>query len=696
MNDALAAIALGRRIDLTREADFMVGGMQVHPTACEVVLGGQRIRLQPRVMQVLIALARAGGEAVSRESLSDVCWGQVTVTDDALNRCIQRLRRLSEEARGAFVIETIPRLGYRLGVVNPTASEAKVPDAAATGFRRFWPIVAGGAMAIAALTTAGLWMWNTRPAHWSIERSETLVSTPLLEGQPALSPDGTMLAYAAGPSFLSGHLYLKRLSSVESIPLSNGGADGSPTWSPDGAHVAFVSWSAGEPCRIKITEVPAGLAREIGRCQTAEFTGLAWSATGDALFIADSPNPGGASQITRVDLANGSRSAITHPPGGFDDIEPKISPDGRWLLYSRVSTLPDRTIIHNLATGEERILAQLPQEYLGKAWADDSKSVFYVGETAQGISLWSYPIDGGARGTLISKGLPLNLRKIATARGGLLAAEYLTGRWNAVRPPGPGDNGPVVVDPANNATSWPGFAPDGALAMGSTRSGEGAIWLMRPGERARMLLSYATEIPVFASWSPDGAELAFVTLGPEMDVRVVTSSGLEVAKIKAPGTEVGEPAWSGDGHALLFPARDSGGWRIWRTDLARTKPPYPITGYGWAVVRTVGDTIYAARPGQPGIWRLDPMPKEIITSFSGRIPWAWRIFKDRIVYADESPSHGPRLLSAPLAGGAARRFADVPGIEQWQFTIDPRSGTPVYVAAMNVDLDIELFHLQRN
>lgn len=696
MNDALAAIALGRRIDLTREADFVVGGMQVHPTACEVVLAGERIRLQPRVMQVLIALTRAGGEAVSRESLSEICWGQVTVTDDALNRCIQRLRRLSEEAKGSFVIETISRLGYRLRAIDPPPSTEHGPVNPATTRWRLRSVVAGGVATLAALAAAGLWMWNTKPAHWSIERSETLVSTPLLEGQPALSPDGTMLVYAAGPSFSSGHLYLKRLSSVESIPLSDGAADGSPAWSPDSASVAYVSWRAGEPCRIKITAVPAGLAREVGRCQTAEFTGLAWSAAGDALFIADSPNPGGASQITRVDLASGRRSAITHPPGGFDDIEPRISPDGRWLLYSRVSTLPDRTIIHNLATGEERILAQLPQEYLGKAWADDSKSVFYVGETAQGISLWSYPIDGGARGTLIGKGLPLNLRKIATARGGLLAAEYITGRWNAVRPPGPGEKGPVVVDPANNATSWPGFAPDGTLAMGSTRSGEGAIWLMRPGERARMLLSYATEIPVFASWSPDGAELAFVTLGPEIDVRVVTSTGLEVAKIKAPGTEVGEPAWSGDGHALLFPVRDSGGWKIWRTDLAPSKPPYPITGYGWAVVRTVGDVVYAAKPGLPGIWKLNPTPKEIIASFSGRIPWAWRIFKDRIVYADENSRQGSRLLSAPLAGGPALPFADVPGIEQWQFTIDPRSGTPVYVAAMNVDLDIELFHLKRN
>lgn len=116
MNDAIAAIALGRRIDLTREADFIVGGARIRPTACEVMAGGRRVRLQPRVMQVLVALARAGGETVSRESLIEVCWGQVRVGDDALNRCIQRLRLLAQtEVNGAFAIETIPRIGYRLG-----------------------------------------------------------------------------------------------------------------------------------------------------------------------------------------------------------------------------------------------------------------------------------------------------------------------------------------------------------------------------------------------------------------------------------------------------------------------------------------------------------------------------------------------------------------------------------------------------
>jgi TolB-like protein len=136
MNDASAAIALGRRIDLAREPDILVAGFRIRPTACEVSAAGRRVHLQPRVMQVLIALARAGGEPVSRETLIEACWGDVTIGEDALNRCIQRLRRLAGTvAYGAFTVETIPRVGYRLtvgGVVLASARQAEPVSATPT------------------------------------------------------------------------------------------------------------------------------------------------------------------------------------------------------------------------------------------------------------------------------------------------------------------------------------------------------------------------------------------------------------------------------------------------------------------------------------------------------------------------------------------------------------------------------------
>jgi adenylate cyclase len=101
------------RIDLAHVGEFALDQIRVRPALCEVVAGDRSIRVQPRVMQVLVAMAQADGEVVSRDQFANRCWGGVAVGEDALNRCIGQLRRLLESAP-ALAIETLPGVGYRL------------------------------------------------------------------------------------------------------------------------------------------------------------------------------------------------------------------------------------------------------------------------------------------------------------------------------------------------------------------------------------------------------------------------------------------------------------------------------------------------------------------------------------------------------------------------------------------------------
>jgi DNA-binding winged helix-turn-helix (wHTH) protein/tetratricopeptide (TPR) repeat protein len=110
-----ALYAPGRRpaMDLAGESPFALGAFAVRPPTRELELAGRTILLEPRVMQVLVALARRRGEVVSRQDLLDVCWGGRVVSGDAINRCIQAIRRLAE-GDGGFSVTTVPRVGYRL------------------------------------------------------------------------------------------------------------------------------------------------------------------------------------------------------------------------------------------------------------------------------------------------------------------------------------------------------------------------------------------------------------------------------------------------------------------------------------------------------------------------------------------------------------------------------------------------------
>src|ERR1700693_5875008 len=105
-------------IRLAHEAGFRLGQLLVRPSLREVAGQGRRQILEPRVMQVLVTLARMRSFVVSRDELIDVCWGGRVVGEDAINRTIGRLRRLAETFKGAFEIETVARVGYRLSEIT--------------------------------------------------------------------------------------------------------------------------------------------------------------------------------------------------------------------------------------------------------------------------------------------------------------------------------------------------------------------------------------------------------------------------------------------------------------------------------------------------------------------------------------------------------------------------------------------------
>ena len=139
--------------DLAGRADFAIGDMVVSPSTRAVRgLGGEAV-VEPRVMQVLVVLAEAGGNVVTRDTLFARCWGGVYVGDDSLNRAIGAVRKVVAEIGGGGVaIETIPRTGYRLTTTSaPGVGEAGAPSGRAVTRRAALAGALAGAGALAAI-----------------------------------------------------------------------------------------------------------------------------------------------------------------------------------------------------------------------------------------------------------------------------------------------------------------------------------------------------------------------------------------------------------------------------------------------------------------------------------------------------------------------------------------------------------------
>ncbi|WP_309643354.1 winged helix-turn-helix domain-containing protein [Phenylobacterium sp.] len=149
-------------IQLARERPFRLGAVDVRPATREVVGRHGREVLEPRVMQVLVALARAGGEIVTRDDLIASCWDGRIVGEDAINRVISRLRRHSEGVgRDGWSLETVTKVGYRLVPAGERGELAPAPPAAADSRRRAL-VLSGGALGVLALAGGGL-AWSLRP-----------------------------------------------------------------------------------------------------------------------------------------------------------------------------------------------------------------------------------------------------------------------------------------------------------------------------------------------------------------------------------------------------------------------------------------------------------------------------------------------------------------------------------------------------
>ena len=73
--------------------DFRVGPWLVQPRLNSISENGTSIRLEPKVMEVLVCLATCPGEAVPKEKLLQTVWPDTFVSDDVLKRSVSELRR---------------------------------------------------------------------------------------------------------------------------------------------------------------------------------------------------------------------------------------------------------------------------------------------------------------------------------------------------------------------------------------------------------------------------------------------------------------------------------------------------------------------------------------------------------------------------------------------------------------------------
>jgi DNA-binding winged helix-turn-helix (wHTH) protein len=95
--------------------DFRLGDWIVRPSLNRIEREAEVVHLEPKVMDLLVYLARHAGTVVPKAQLIDDVWRTEFIAESALTRAIGELRRaLGERAREPDYLETITKRGYRV------------------------------------------------------------------------------------------------------------------------------------------------------------------------------------------------------------------------------------------------------------------------------------------------------------------------------------------------------------------------------------------------------------------------------------------------------------------------------------------------------------------------------------------------------------------------------------------------------
>lgn len=173
--------ASGTHLVLSKRPDLTIGKATIRPSLRQIEGPGGLADIEPRVLQVLLALYDAGGDVLSRNDLLEQCWSGVVVGDDAINRTIAEIRRLVRTTEADFAIETIPRVGYRLEAVN-VGPAPRVSKPLSIDRRKL--VVAGAAGLVLAGSAGAALIYRDRRSKVDglIERGQALQASGLPDG----------------------------------------------------------------------------------------------------------------------------------------------------------------------------------------------------------------------------------------------------------------------------------------------------------------------------------------------------------------------------------------------------------------------------------------------------------------------------------------------------------------------------------
>ncbi len=630
--------------------------------------------------------------------------------DAIIMKCLAKRPADRWQDAGELALQLEQQLTPSVGVTpTQTRLTPSVAVRRGAGWRRW---LAGAAVVLLAVTVLGFLLG--RGAHGTaptLGKRAAVTLEPGLELNPAVSPDGKLVAYSRMTP-AETRLVVQQLAGGEPVTVARwpGLVPAMPAWSADGARLAYTT-----PRGLEVIPALGGVTRLLATQSLDQRLGWAgWSPKKDEIVYSS------ADTLYVRDLSADKPRFLLRAENPHS---PAWSPDGKWIAY--VSGNPQYPTFANLAPSSiwiapasggtpVRLTADRPL-HTSPVWMPDSRSLLYVSDEDGGNDV--YWIGLGRSGTpthtpvrlttglhphtisLSADGKEL-LYSIHTETSNVYRVALQPGRTVSLRDAEPVTSGSQLTESFS-------VSPDGRwLAFDSNRSGNQDIWRVPlDGSAPPEPLSSGPEDEFQAHYSPDGAWVTFhaTRSGSVRDLYMVPASGGSRVRIQVPTANNLGPKISPDGRSVLYTvwgetgertvqgsrraAGDSGWGRMTR---AFTLQAGGLTGAAdwspdgrWVV--WVGDTLlFRSQSDGREPRTIGTIPRDL-TLFYVR----WPANSREVYYSGTSTDGVYRIYQVPADGGPTREVArsEGPTYQNFRFIFDVH-GRTLYFALADRQSDV--------
>ena len=649
-----------------------MGEWLILPDINRIKKAGIEHSIGSRTMQLLVLLAENEGQVVSKETLIDMVWNDVIVTEDSLMKSVSVLRQLLCSQSSEYPkIETVRGIGYRLATPIEYVDQNDILQ----GFTNRKSKLLTYSILISAFffAIAGIFITTSFNAKKDPTGLTNVTNDWRPERVPRFSPDGHKVLYAgATEGWNNMDIYIKDLRNNQAEKVVHGEyLETDPIWSPDGKQIAYFR-NKGSNIAIFIKDLQLGKEWKVTDINSIiNLSAMVWAPDGEWIIFADRSPANGVSSLYKINVHSGIKIRLTHPEGSIiGDLSPRLAPDNsrlafirakkRSMMYGHLIPGGGAIMIRNNADGDVKKFIDVDEDISGLAWIDDQHLAYAVNHDNQTFHIYQINIESKNKALIHQSSNIIRNLDFHWKTNKLIFETWKEhySIWNyTVREQTTNFSG-RLIDGLNSTWQPAIHEPGGKIAFISNQSGSPEIWVRNSeGETARQITDLKFEYVRNIAWSPAGTHLLMeVNIDGNDDIYMVNMATSKSSPFIQTPYEEKYPTWSGDGQHVYYSSNKSGQFEIWKRKVDLHNDIQITKAGGLKAIEYEG-SLYFVKSRDWGIWKLtDDGAQRLIEKFSPNDVSNWDITDNKIYYISRSRFWRPELFKYDIQSGQPQHY----------------------------------------